>query len=108
MGLLSAIGGVFGMGRKDPRRTPVDVLRSAAERARAAAPTAPGPTTTTTTAGGPPVAPSVNTAADQAAALQAGARAKKKAALGGIQMRPMPKPGTLSPRLQPKTLIGGY
>ena len=105
MGLLGALGAVFGGRKKSATGTePVNALKKVAEQYKT---TAPGPGTGTTETG-MPKPPVIDNGADQAAALEAGKRARRKSALGGIQMRPFPKPGTLTPRLQPKTLIGGY
>lgn len=71
--------------------------------------------TSTTTANGPstsgdlgvPTPPKVDTAADQAAAVGAGNRQRKKAAIGELATRPLPKPGALAGvRLNPKHLSG--
>jgi hypothetical protein len=54
-----------------------------------------------------PKPPVVDAAADQAAAVTAGTRQRKKAALGvGAAGLRMPKPGTVSSKAAPRTLVG--
>lgn len=72
-------------------------------------PVAPPPSGITDTTTTPP-APIIDPGKDNAAAQLAGQKARKRAALGGLAMRPMigaKKPGTSTPG-KPKTLIGGY
>ncbi len=67
-------------------------------------PVAPPPSNLTTE----PEAPLIDPAKDNAAATLAGQKARKRAALGGMAMRPMlklKKPG-VSGTSRPKTLIG--
>lgn len=65
--------------------------------------TAPGPSTPT---GQVPAPPIVNPGADMATAIGAGQRQRKRAALGGLTARPLPKPGNVGSAARPKTLIG--
>jgi hypothetical protein len=53
-----------------------------------------------------PQPPMTDVAANQAAAVNAGNRQRKKAALGAGAGLRMPKPGALKSTTQPKTLVG--
>ncbi len=65
-------------------------------------PGAPGPSGA---GSGMPAPPIVDPGADMAAAQAAGAKQRKRSALGGVQPRLLPKPGQVS-KATPKTLIG--
>lgn len=68
--------------------------------------TAPGPADATK-AGTPPIAPPiVSPGADQAAAANAGTKQRKKAALGSLAPRTLPKAGAIAQPARPKSLIG--
>lgn len=68
-------------------------------------PMAPGPTENGTPAD-MPQPPAVNPGGDLAQANAAGAKQRKRAALGGLMTRPLPKAGAMVPKTRPKTLTG--
>lgn len=70
----------------------------------AAAPVAPPPSSL---AGGTPTPPIVDPSLDNAAAMLSSEKARKRAALGGMAMRPMKQMGAAATP-KPKSLIGGY